>query len=230
MHADDPTRIPTLMAALQAAWEGQPDLTLPAFIGMLHNQGMSWATTDEELLAILQRLRDKHLPLVTDRLPGPMLITTTSPRQLVTLTDGVALVRSSDDPQRMPSVWHFSHFRPLGPGRPVVLADSEGIEHRLGVAELVTMLALDAAPSPHGIQRNDIGLARWLIQLEAGGRVLLGPRLWVWSPQRRDTIVETIAWNQVLTLTRGENMRIAPVGGGEPLVLGRVENVYLLEV
>lgn len=230
MHADDPTRIPTLMAALQAAWEGQPDLTLPAFIGMLHNQGMGWATTDEELLSILQRIRRQHPPLVTGCLPGPLLITTTSPRQLVTLTDDVALVRSGDDPQRMPSVWQFSHFRPLGPGRPVVLADSEAVEHRLGVAELLTVLDAHAAPSPQGIRRDDIGLARWLVQFEAGGRALLGPRLWVWSPQRRDTIVETIAWNQVLTLTRGEKMRIAPVGGGEPLVLGRVENLYLLEV
>lgn len=156
------------MAALQAAWEGQPDLTLPAFIGMLHNQGMGWATTDEELLAILQRIRGQHPPLVTGCLPGPMLITTTSPRQLVTLTDGVALVRSGDDPQRMPSVWQFSHFRPLGPGRPVVLADSEAVEHRLGVAELLTVLDAHAAPSPQGIRRDDIGLARWLVQFEAG--------------------------------------------------------------
>ena len=230
MHADDPTRIPTLMAALQTAWEGQPDLTLPAFIGMLHTHGMTWATSEDELLAILQRVSHQHPSFVSGWLPAPTLITTASPRHVVTLSNDVAVVRSGDDPQRMPSIWWFSQFRPLGPGRPVVLTDTEGIEHRLGVAESVTVLEADAAPTLEGLQRNELGAARWLILLEAGRRAVLGPRLRVWSLQRRDAVVETFAWSRVLTLAPGENMSIAPAGGGEPLVLGRVEGVYLLEV
>ena len=62
MH--DPTRIPQLIAALQEAWEGQPDLSFAQLVGVLENRGLRWGTSDTELLEMLGELSSEHPSLI----------------------------------------------------------------------------------------------------------------------------------------------------------------------
>lgn len=230
MHPTDPTRIPALVAALQDAWEGQPDLTLPAFLGMLHNRGLSWGTSEEEMLELLLEVAREHPSLIDATRTHPTLLSTTAPPLAVTLSGNVAVVRSGDDPQRMPAVWEFSALRPTGPGRPLVLTDTEGVEHRLGVVTLATVFDPAAAPSLEGLAVGEIGGARWLVVFSDGRRAILGHRLRVWATEGRETRVETVAWVSVVACAPGSDMIVAPAGGRKPLGLGPVERVVLLEV
>ena len=226
----DPTRIPRLISALQDAWEGQPDLTLPAFLGMLQARGISWASSEEELLALLAQISSEHPSLIDGTLNHPIQITTLNPRLAVTLTGGTAVVRSAADPQRPPSAWRYSGLRPAGPGRPLVVTDAEGVEHRLGVVELATRLDSDAAPAIEGLHSGDVGSAQWLILFEDGRRAILSHRLRIWTTVGRETEVDTLAWVSVDKLEPGAEMQITPAGGGKPLRLGSVREVLLLEL
>ena len=237
MH--DPTRIPQLMAAFQDAWEGQPDLTLPAFIGMLTQRGMSWSTSEEELLLILQELNSTHPALIDVPPVAPPLLITDHPRMAVTLTNGcvrlgegtspLVIARSGEDPQRMPAVWRYSSLRPAGPGRPLVVADTEGVEHRLGVVEMATSYRDHGRGELGGLLQSDIGTHRWLLLFEDGTRGLLGPRLRLWSTVGRETALKTLAWAGLIRCEPGCEMVVAPAGGGKPLRLGLLSAVILLE-
>lgn len=228
VHDNDPTRIPGIIRALQDAWEGQPDLTLPAFIGMLHNRGLTWGSTEEELLELLAKVRQEHPSLIDAPLATPILITTASPALLVTLTpDSMVVVRSASNPGSMPSIWRYESMRPAGPGRPLVLTDEEGVQHRLGVVTLVARVDEEAAPSLDSLKRVDVGNARWLVQLDGGRRALIGQRVRLWEQRRREVEATTITWERIEV---GAHMKVAPAGGGEPLVLGPVERVLLVEV
>lgn len=228
MREQDPTRIPALVAALQEAWEGQPDLTLPAFLGMLHTRGLTWASSEEELLALLAQLREERPARIVPPLHQPVLATTLAPRLAVTLTGDTAVVRSAEDPQRPPAVWAHTGFRPTGPGRPLIVTDAEGVEHRLGVVEAVRPFAQPAVP-PGALRQDAIGAARWLVLFDAPARALIGPRVRLWESEGRRTRVETLAWGSVDKLAPGERLQITPAGGGKPILLGRVERVLLVE-
>ena len=229
VHETDPTRIPKLIARLQDAWEGQPDLTLPAFLGVLQNRGLSWGSTEDELLAILDEVAREHPSLLTAPLERTVCIATTAPQLTITLTSTTAIVRNAADPKRMPGVWRYDAFRPTGPGRPLVVRDTEGVEHRLGVVEMITGLPPKDADMLDGLRRVDVGSERWLLQCEDGSRVILGQRIWLWTVQGRQSLLETIAWDQLLACTPGAEIVVAPAGGGRPRKLGLLEEAYLLE-
>ena len=229
VHQTDPTRIPKLIARLQDAWEGQPDLTLPAFIGALQNRGLSWGSTEAELLAILDEVAAEHPPLLVPTHEGAVYIATDEPKLTVTLTGSTAVVRNAADPKRMPGVWHYDTFRPTGPGRPLVVQDMEGVEHRLGMVEMITSLQPKNTADLEGLRRADIGAERWLLQCEDGSRAVLGQRVWVWTVQRRQTQLETLAWSQLVACKPGAEIVVAPAGGGKPRKLGLLKEAYLLE-
>lgn len=230
MHAKDPTRIPAVISALQEAWEGQPDLTLPAFLGMLHNRGLTWATSEDEMLVMLSEVQQEHPSLIDEPPASPVVFTTTSPDLSVTVTGGMVVVRSAETPERMPSLWRCSALRPAGPGRPLVITDTEGVEHRLGVVERATVFDEDRAPGLTGLNHSGVGSARWLISFDDGSRAILAQRLRIWVPQRRDVTVRAISWERVIACAPSAEMKVAPAGGGEPVSLGLVEQVLLLEV
>lgn len=225
----DPTRIPRVTAALQRAWEGQPDLTLGALMGVLTNRGIGWGSTDAEIVEELTRMEAEH-PSLLDATPAhPYLISTTAPGRLVTVTDGLVVVRDSERARAMPALWRYDSLRRTGPGRPLVVRDAEGIEHRIGVVRLITRLDADAAPSLRGLARGDIGGHMWLVALEGGARVAVGRRIRVWEPGRRDVGYSAFSWQRVLEAREGEELVVAPAGGGAPVTLGRVERCVLME-
>lgn len=225
MH--DPTRISRLTDALQRAWEGQPDLTLAQLIGILTNSGLGWGTTDEEAVELLTAMEREH-PSLIDATSGPHTVTTVNPAHLVTITNGFVVVRNGADPERMPAVWRVGGMRKAGPGLPLVIADSEGVEHRLGIVSLVTRL--EGTPEASiSMTRADVGSSRWLVLFDDGARAVVGQRIRIWRMERRNVVSERIAWSEIVRCEPGAEMEIAPVGGGKPRTLGLVKLLLELE-
>lgn len=234
MH--DPTRIPRVLDQLRRTWEGQPDLPLATLFGILANRGAGWGTTDEELEQLLIDESSSHpsdLPLSPERrVADDVLIETDSPAHRVTLTaDGDVVVRSAGDRDRQPSVWKYASVRPTGPGRMLTVADSEGVEHRLGMVTLISRIAEPAAPfttNLDGLERDEIGNAVWLVVLAGGARLLITQRLHVWQVDRRAVTKTTHAWSQVVRCRVGENFAYV-AGGGERVEMGVVDKLLLVE-
>lgn len=238
MH--DPTRIPRVLDRLRDTWEGQPDLPLATLFGILANRGAGWGTTDDELEQLLIDEAASHpsdLPRSeSGRADGDFLVETTSPDHRVTLTaDGDVVVRSMGDRERQPSVWSYQSVRATGPGRVLVVADSEGLEHRLGVVTLISLVTNDeTAKEPadetavEGMRRAEIGNAVWLVTLEDGARILLTQRLHVWQVEGRNVKKTTHAWDQVVRCRVGEEFAYGSAGG-EKVVLGVVDKLLLVE-
>lgn len=254
MH--DPTRIPRVLDRLRDTWEGQPDLPLATLFGILANRGAGWGTTDAELEQLLIDESTSHpsdLPRSeSGQSDGDFLLETVSPEHRVTLTaDGDVVVRSMGDRDRQPSVWSYQSVRPTGPGRMLVVADSEGAKHRLGVVTLISRVAggetdeefaADSAVEPgeersekpaerpaiEGMRRVEIGNSVWLLILADGTRMLLTQRLHIWQVDGRNVKKTTHAWDQVMRCRVGEEFAYVS-GGGEGVVLGVVDKLLLVE-
>lgn len=196
---------------------------------MLQTKGLSWGSTEEELLMLLDEVSSRHPALITAAPASPTVIATSSPRMTVTLSGGTVIARSGDDPRRMPGLWRYSGLRPAGPGRPLVITDEEGTEHRMGVVELMTVIDAARAPGTAFLEQTEVGSARWLILFEDGSRAVLGQRLRMWTTAGRETELEIIPWRAVAVVPGGE-MEVAPAGGGKTRRLGPVAAVWLLEV
>lgn len=227
--SSDPTRIPRVMRALQNAWEGQPDLPLSVLAGILRNRGVGWGTGDDELIEVLSQLEAEHPSLLTPDAWATAFIETTNPNRRVSLVTGVVVVRTADTgrEEQMPSAWSFQSARPVGPGRPLVITDTEGFEHRLGVTTSITVF--EPAPVPAGLRRIVVGDAQWMVTLPNGARALLGRKLRVWTQQRRSVERDVIAWERVISCEPGRDFVVQPAGGGAELNLGAVERVVQIE-
>ena len=247
MH--DPARIPRVLDQLRRTWEGQPDLPLATLFGILANRGAGWGTTDEELEQLLIDESFAHpsdLPRAHGRVSDDVLVETASPAHRVTLTAaGDVVVRSLGDRDRQPSVWQYDSVRPTGPGQMLTIADSEGVEHRLGVAALISRIDstatgsvtgsgtgsgqdTPAATSIDGLARDEIGNSVWLVLLAGGVRMLITQRLHLWQVDRRAVTKTTHAWNQVVRCRMGENF-VYETAGGEAVALGEVVKLLLVE-
>ncbi|WKD56839.1 hypothetical protein CAPI_01325 [Corynebacterium capitovis DSM 44611] len=225
----DPTRIPRVIAALQRAWEGQPDLALPALLGLVANRGVGWGSSDEDFLATLEQVEREHPSLVDAPPTRHLSIATFAPRHLVTLTPDRVVVRDPHVPTRQPVAWAYSALRPTGPGRPLVITDVAGVEHRLGVSSLVSEFDPHSVPPLSGIRAQNIGEARWLVEFADGSRALVAPRLRVWRVNRRDVELHTVAWERIDRCSPGAAMAVTPVGGRGLLELGEVDNVTVIQ-
>ncbi|MBP3949097.1 hypothetical protein [Corynebacterium sp. Marseille-P3884] len=248
MH--DPARIPRVLDQLRRTWEGQPDLPLATLFGILANRGAGWGTTDEELEQLLIDESFAHpsdLPRAQDgRVSDDVLVETVSPAHRVTLTAaGDVVVRSLGDRDRQPSVWQYDSVRPTGPGRMLTIADSEGMEHRLGVVTLISRIDstatgsvtgsgtgsgqdTPAATSIDGLARDEIGNSVWLVLLAGGVRMLITQRLHLWQVDKRTVTKTTHAWNQVVRCRMGENF-VYETAGGEAVTMGEVVKLLLVE-
>lgn len=218
------------MRALRRVWEGQPDLELPALLGVIANRGIGWGSTDEELLRVLSEIEEEHPSLIDASSDASHLMATAAPPHSVTLSAGTAVVRSGDDPKRMPGVWDYSTMRRAGPGLPLVIGDADGVEHRLGVITLVTSFDPGLAPPLTGLSRGGVGSCRWLVTLPEGRRCVVGQRIRLWDPSRRSVGYTTLAWERILACEAGEEMVVLPAGGRPAERLGTVAAVHVLEV
>lgn len=127
----DPTRIPAVMRALEEAWLGQYDLSFGAFVEVLQNHGLSWSSTDEELLEKLTQMRDLYPSRLAPDADG-YFITTESPKARFFVTDGY-LVKCGE----RPSAWPIRELTRAEIAQPLRVTDSDGHEHRYGVVTRV---------------------------------------------------------------------------------------------
>lgn len=226
----DPTRIPHVIDALRRAWEGQPDLSLPAVMGVLANRGIGWASTDEELVAELARLETEHPSLIDAPTSAHLRITTSDPAHLVTLADDTVIVRSAQQAQRMPGVWGFGGMRRTGPGLPLVIADTAGVEHRLGVVGIASTFDATQAPALNGLQRVQVGNCRWLVVLAGNRRCIVGQRIRLWDQALRTVESSTVAFDAIVSCTPGGRLVVKRASGAGDVDLGEVAATYVLEV
>lgn len=219
---------------------------MATLFGILANRGAGWGTTDEELEQLLIDESFAHpsdLPRAQDgRVSDDVLVETVSPAHRVALTAaGDVVVRSLGDRDRQPSVWQYDSVRPTGPGQMLTIADSEGVEHRLGVVALISRIDSSvtgsgtgsgqdtpAATSIDGLVRDEIGNSVWLVLLAGGARLLITQRLHFWQVDRRAVTKTTHAWSQVVRCREGENF-VYVTAGGEAVTLGEVVKLLLVE-
>lgn len=223
----DPTRIDDVLRAVRNAWAGQPDLTLPTLMAMAANQGIGWGSSDDELIGFLDSLAEHYPPEIMpeDVIDGAGFLLTMMDKGLrISLVDAHVIVRSH--PTHQTVVWEFDTFRTTGPGFPLVITDTAGIDHRLGITERITSLDSDAKRDDlKGLSRSDIGDAVYVIVSDDGRTVTLSRRLEVSSTDRRSLEVSNYQWNRVIS----HAPLIVELAGGERLELGTPTKVLLAE-
>ena len=223
----DPTRIDDVLRAVRNAWAGQPDLTLPTLMAMAANQGIGWGSSDDELIAYLETVA-WHYPAdiaPADLADGSGFMVTMMDKGLrISLVDSHVIVRSQPNHQTV--AWEYDTFRTTGPGFPVIITDTAGIEHRLGITERITRLSPDARRDTLvGLSRVDIGDDVYVIVCEDGRTSTLSRRLEVASADRRSLEVHSYRWSRVLS----HSPLIVELTGGERLDLGSPVKVLLAE-
>src|SRR5699024_7322162 len=121
-------------------------------------------------------------------------------------------------------VWEYDTFRTTGPGFPVVITDTSGIDHRLGVTERITRLdTQEKRESLQGLSRADIGDIVYVIVTDDGRTITLSRRLEVASAQRRSLDVQTYQWTRVIQ----HAPLVIELAGGEHMDLGTPAKVLL---
>lgn len=257
----DPTRIDRTLAALRAAWEGQPDLPLGTLFGMLAAEGYGWGVPDADLTARLESMAAVHPPLVPldANLVTEGLWLVVTPSHRVTLapqaptastsaqpsaasaptrhranvspafpSDCVAVVRpvSMDGQLGQPVAWRVSALRPVGPGRPLVITDAEGFEHRFGVVESVTRLREDHR-TLSGLKRRSVGDRVWFIRTEAE-TILLDHGLHIIERKNRELVRTDLSWHRIEEGEVGKPFRVH-LSRGTMHTFGAIEELILAE-
>ncbi|WIM68073.1 hypothetical protein QP027_01360 [Corynebacterium breve] len=230
---NDPTRIPRVLEELRATWEGQPDLTLPALFGILANRGAGWGASDEDLVEALRKESALHPDLLPrdeeGRAAGRFLISTTNPTTRVTCSPNTVVIRAGGSQSRQPAAWQYSAIRSTGPGRPLVIADENEIDHRFGVVSLITNLQSDDAIELEGLEREDLGNYSWFLRLDDDRRVILGHKIRIWDASNRDIEHRQLSWHSVVQCVEGAPFIVQPAGGGTAIDLGIVQEIELIE-
>lgn len=233
----DPTRIDRTLVALRAAWEGQPDLPLGTLFGMLAAEGYGWGVSDEDLTNRLEAMSRVHPPLLP--LSDASLIThglwlTVTDTHRVTLSPGDssnaphAVVRpmSKEGVKGQPVAWPVSGLRPVGPGRPLVIADTEGFEHRFGIVQSVTRLKEDRR-SLNGLKRRSVGDRVWFIRTDAA-TIILDHGFHVIERKNRELARADFSWDRIEKCEPGSPLSIH-LSRGTQHSFSVVEHILLVE-
>ncbi|NMF32631.1 GTPase domain-containing protein [Corynebacterium ammoniagenes] len=221
----DPTRIDDVLHALRRTWAGQPDLSLPTLMAMAATQGIGWGSSDEELMDYLTDIATQYPPELS---PGDItagegfMLSLLDKTMRISLIDAHVIVRNG--PGHPTVVWEYDTFRTTGPGFPVVITDTSGIDHRLGVTERITRLdTQEKRESLQGLSRADIGDIVYVIVTDDGRTIALSRRLEVASAQRRSLDVQTYQWTRVIQ----HAPLVIELAGGEHMDLGTPAKVLL---
>ncbi|OFK66066.1 hypothetical protein HMPREF2806_09965 [Corynebacterium sp. HMSC076G08] len=212
---------------------------------MLAAEGYGWGVPDDELSARLEAMAAVHPPLVPldANLVTEGLWLVVTPTHRVTLApttaaprnveqsrqaESVAVVRPiSKDGQRGPPVaWTVSALRPVGPGRPLVIADAEGFEHRFGVVESVTRLREDYR-SLTGLKRRSVGDRVWFIRTDAE-TIILDHGLHIVERKNRELIRTDFSWHTIEEGEVGKALRVQ-LSRGTLHTFGCIKELILAE-
>ncbi|MBK4146290.1 hypothetical protein [Corynebacterium macginleyi] len=224
---EDPTRIDPTLAALRRAWEGQPEMSLPTLFASLANRGIGWGVSDVELVAELERQAEVHpplLPLENRRIGSDVwLVLSDSPTCRITIDSSRIIVRRANT---QPVVWDYSAIRSTGPGRPFVVTDTEGFEHRLGIVSSIMRLDEPLA-GLDGLTRYELGDFVYVLRLEAAIGVL-DHGLHLFHKENRRVVARDYAWRRIEKCRPGEGLKLL-LEGGEYAQLGKVVEVLIAE-
>ncbi|WP_080793375.1 hypothetical protein [Corynebacterium pacaense] len=239
----DPTRIPFVIAELQATWEGQPDVSLSTLFGMLANRGIGWGSEDEELVAALREMRGRNPAMISgySRLAAPTpvqavtaryVIDTISPQHRITIDPFRVCVRGVDGSGEplQPGVWPYSRVRRAAVGSPLLLIDSEGIDHRLGVVTAITMVdehPTESIDSLEPMRRPEIGDRVFHISFSDGACALLDHGLTRFTVDRRRIDRRIRPWDRLIRLSVGTTLLMETAG--RRWELGEVTRIISLE-
>jgi len=140
-----------------------------------------------------------------------------------------AIVRSTG---LQPVAWEYSRLRPAAVGAPLVIADADGIDHRLGVISSITLI--DGDPVEYvddlsGLGRAGLGDRMYLVRLADDALVLVGHRLHVVVAGRRELSTEDATWDALVECRPGAVLRIRRPAGAGIRELGVVESILVVE-
>ena len=105
-----------------------------------------------------------------------------------------------------PVAWQVSALRPVGPGRPLVITDTEGFEHRFGVIESVTRLREDHR-NLTGLKRRSVGDRVWFIRTDTE-TILLDHGLHIIERRNRELIRTDFSWHRIEEGEPGSPFRV----------------------
>lgn len=230
----DPLKRSKVLESVADAWEGQPMLSFSEFVGTLKNLGLSYATDDDEIIEMCARLTEVYpslLPQVDGRVEGMWLATVEDAAGLaarVVLTHShVFIHRWGHDVS--PGVWKYSALRPTGPNRPLVITNTQGFEHRLGVVfGMARLIPRFTQVLPRSFSRDSLSGHKVIVELEGGKRVLLASMVHVYTPGNREVGHEKYRWESVHELAVGKPLRVALVSAGV-LELNPVQEIFLAD-
>ena len=218
----DPLRIESTLKALQQAWEGQPDLSLGQLLSMATDHTFGWGTEDEEIANRLQDMAANNpaeLPIDDGKVRGAWLLQTDQPRRRVSIDGQLLISRALDAQGRpgQPTVWEYSHIRPTGPYRRLMVTDCAGCEHSMGIT--VAMRRLPTVSSElgelkdlTGLRRLDMGERVYLLQTSEGS-VVLDHGVHVFSTSRRQLHRRDFGWEKIEQGTLAQQLTIVGRNG-----------------
>lgn len=199
MYHHDPTRIPQILSRLREAWEGQPDLQLTHLWGALENEGITWGSSDAEVVKVLERFAHRHPPRVPEGGNDVYEVEVYSPRDAQFAGSIVVWPERSTivvlrSPNRSPVAWRYTGVPLIHRSRPIRIADREGIVHSLGVAGLIT-----AHPAQDGVLDGLTHSARrggaWLVELADDSTVYISETLRITRKENRSLSVTERKWH-----------------------------------
>lgn len=182
VRVNDPTRIPKVLKAIRDAWEGQPDLSFGAIVGIFENHGLSWASTDGEVEDIAREIAAQNPPRLTEEmLEEDSFVVRVVPNgraegtQYTVSRDYVVVDRGSG---AVLAAWRHQGIEQSTVGGPLKVRDSNGNLQRCGIIELIS--------------KNAPSTDRTLVMCADGCEVdLQFPHATVVVKGRRDTDVRT---------------------------------------
>ena len=113
-----------------------------------------------------------------------------------------------------------------GPGRPFVVTDTEGFEHRLGIVSSIMRLA-DRLPELSGLKRYELGDFVYVLRFEDAIAVL-DHGLHLFHKENRRVVARDYAWKRIEKCRPGEELEVL-LEGGDYARLGKVVEVLVAE-
>lgn len=201
----DPWRIPPIMAALRDTWEAQPELSFAELLDVLHNHGLQWSTSDEDLAKLLEHLNadiPATVPRRAGKASGTFIVRTSEPDLQVTIDPTTVIMRLIGEPEARPTVWEYQKIERARVSELLAIRDGAGTIHHLGMVRSIRRCGTQTLPVRKDGCLYQEDLARreelWLLRF-ADSMVLVGgrKRLERWVIERRSTRYEQHPWHHI---------------------------------
>lgn len=136
----DRSRMDRMLDAVREVWEGQPDLDFTALMGMLNTHGLTWGISDNDAHDICMMIATTY-PGELSKVTGRYSVLLANNTTAVLTRERIVLLRG----WQQPIWWNYKALVQARVGSPLVVADHQGIEHRLDEIRRIekTMLVED---------------------------------------------------------------------------------------